>query len=240
MIKIDVICETDEVKVICSNGKYGIADKNDNIIVSCRYDDIFPFDEGLLRIRINDRYGFINSYGKEISPCKYEDVWLSREGLRKVRLNNKFGFIDKDGKEIVPCKYNFAWRFEEGFTVVGVALSRFNKKYGFINKKGEELTPCKYEFAERFEGEIARIYINGKHGFINREGEEFFLDKIKTMNPRSSFLHYAKYYDTIIFDSGEFIGDKEQFIKYIKKEYSDSEYMNEYLICIKNIENKFK
>ena len=55
----------------CENGKWGFKDKNTgNMVISCKYDGIAPFSEGMAAVRLNKKFGFIDKTGKEVIPLK--------------------------------------------------------------------------------------------------------------------------------------------------------------------------
>jgi len=83
-----------------SNGKYGIMDFNDNVILKGKYDLIMEFNEGLASVELNKKWGFIDEAGEEVMPLKYGAALSFSEGLASVQINNKYGFIDTTGKEV--------------------------------------------------------------------------------------------------------------------------------------------
>ena len=100
--------------------------------VSCKYEWVGAFGDGLMKIYLNGKWGGIDIYGKEVVPCKYDDVALSfSEGLARVILNGKWGFIDTSGREVVPCKYDYVLDFKDG-----LSEAILNDKWGYIDKQG--------------------------------------------------------------------------------------------------------
>jgi len=122
--------------------------------VSCKYDEVYDFSEGLAAVCIGDwqtgKWGYIDKNGNEvISFGKYDIVkdhynGVSSDfydGLAAVTLNEKIGFIDKTGKEIIPFMYDWVSGFSDGFAVVNVGAKDiyvggmslpFGGKWGFI------------------------------------------------------------------------------------------------------------
>ena len=71
--------------------KWGFCDKDKNIVIECKYDEVGMFYEGFSKVKLNKSYGIINELGKEIIPIKYDDISLERKRLK----NNKYKFIRK-------------------------------------------------------------------------------------------------------------------------------------------------
>lgn len=87
---------------ICRNGKWGVIDDRLNLVVECKYDCVWSFDEnGLLMVRIYDghcqRYGLVNMQGEEQVPLVYEDISINNDGNYTVKHNSIEFVIDKDG-----------------------------------------------------------------------------------------------------------------------------------------------
>lgn len=99
------------------NKKYGLKDSVGKIIVTSKYDKIFPFYDGLAAVNIGSeetgKWGFIDTTGKEVIPLKYDYVFPFRnkravvaqisyqktiEKPIKVEIY-KYGVIDTKGKK---------------------------------------------------------------------------------------------------------------------------------------------
>lgn len=104
--------------------RYGIIDKDDNIIVPFDYDWIGKVKgefeerfapEGLLVMRRSQYKGILDSRGSIIIPCEYEDVLLIGEPYSEknpnpqmcfiVKKNNLYGAIDLNGDVLLPSIY---------------------------------------------------------------------------------------------------------------------------------------
>ena len=151
-----------------SNNKMGFVKRaTQEIVISCKYDHAYSFQEGLALVELNGKYGYIDKSGKEVITCKYDYAYSFQEGLARVVLNGKYGYIDKSGKEVIPCKYNYADEFYEGLASV-----KLNGKYGYVDKSGKEVTPCKYDSSYPFYEGLACVELNGKYGYIDKSGKE--------------------------------------------------------------------
>ncbi|WP_348636644.1 WG repeat-containing protein, partial [Campylobacter lari] len=79
----------------CTKTKCGLIDKQGNLVIEAKYDDIYDFSEGLARVELNGKWGFIDKQGNLVIEAKYDDIYDFSEGLARVELNGKWGFIDK-------------------------------------------------------------------------------------------------------------------------------------------------
>jgi hypothetical protein len=160
--------------------KFGVVDSNGQIIVPCKYDQIFQYNNNLARVQTGGRwtgkYGFIDMKGHEIVSCKYEDADEFWDDLARVKINNKWGFIDKKGEEVIPPIYSFVKNFSEG--LAGVTIDEL---YGFIDKNNTLKIEHQFDDIEEFKDGLSIVrmgggfsndeYVRGKLGLINREGK---------------------------------------------------------------------
>ncbi|MCK4668119.1 WG repeat-containing protein [Candidatus Dependentiae bacterium] len=85
-----------------NNGKYGFINKQDKIVIPCKFDGAGHFSEGLAMVELKGKYGYINKQGKIVISCKFDEAGPFSEGLARVKLNGKDNYIDKNGKLLVP------------------------------------------------------------------------------------------------------------------------------------------
>ncbi|EFQ3457694.1 WG repeat-containing protein [Campylobacter jejuni] len=190
----------------CTKAKCGLIDKQGNLVIEAKYDDIWYFDDGLAKVKLNKKWGFIDKQGNLVIKAKYDDVDDFREGLAGVNLNRKWGFIDKKGKIIIKAKYDFIddkddemvmfgskhglylLLFKEnilGCFHEGLALARINKKYGFIDKNENLVIEAKYDEVEDFDKGLAIAKLDGKSGLLDKNGRvivDFLYEKILVVN----------------------------------------------------------
>ena len=163
-----------------NSGRCGLLDKEYQVLVSCRYDEIGLFKNGFAITRHSDSgmASIINEKGLAIVPLVYYTIGGFHEGLAcasRVDLDDEskivYGFLDTNGSEVIPFIYQGAADFSNG-------LARVIRKefQGFINEKGEEILSLSwYRFSrEIFINGLLRTIsgFNGEHhGFMNNQGE---------------------------------------------------------------------
>ncbi len=212
--KMELLIYRDEV-----SKKYGVLDMYGQMILSAKYDSIFPFKEGRAMIFQGAKVGFVDSLGTEVVSAKYQGGTSFSEGLAAVVSDNKAGYIDRMGNEIISPKYDGGGHFKEGLARVmlnkklgyidlkgnevippiydnganfqeGLAVIMVNNKIGYIDRAGNEIVPPKYENAGDFQKGIAVVYLGGKMGLIDKTGKEL-------ISPRFEGI-YDKYRDILV------------------------------------------
>lgn len=142
------------------NGKWGILNKNGQVLIPFLYDGIHIeyLHNNSMRACLNNKWGTIDSLGKTIIPFKYENMEHFSMGLAPVQLNKKWGYINEKDKIIIPIKYDYAntWgRFRDELFVVGI-----KNKRGVINKANKIIIPLIYDEVDISD----KGYINAKLG----------------------------------------------------------------------------
>ncbi|MES2486177.1 MAG: WG repeat-containing protein, partial [Bacteroidota bacterium] len=136
--------------------KYGLADKNGNMLTQVKYDYMGDFSYGVATIKVNDKYGFLDTDGHEIISPKYAMAGSFKEGLAWVKLNNKYGYVNTAGKIIIPITYYSVWDVKDGLCCVAIE----EYKHGYLNTAGEVVIPLKYKAAQSFQNGLGCVNYN--------------------------------------------------------------------------------
>lgn len=134
-----------EDRFLCEkkDGKYGILDKNNNVIVDFVYNDCKgPRSQGEREIFSNQYVILHNDKGWVIVDVKkgndcteyYDDIyWHEDIEHCYVKKNDKYGFINSIGEQVIPCVYD---RLESIIWMDGVCsdCAIFNGQIGRIRK----------------------------------------------------------------------------------------------------------
>lgn len=187
--------------------RYGLLNKNGQIITTSDYKAIGSFYEGLAPAKTRQGTGFINTDGKLVIEDKYAKVGNFHEGRAMVQLNNKCGYIDRDGELVIPCDYSRCLDFSGERAVVYQGI----KNAGIVGRDGElivkpsldrllefqegrglmrddnyrfyyiteqtNLYDGYYQQASAFRHGVAVVQIEGKWGIINQKGIEIIPPK---------------------------------------------------------------
>lgn len=131
--------------VVWGNGKYGVIDRQGNIVVPLIYNSIVSDDdEGITHGRYfvsenGAKYMLIDNHRNIIrknlifpSPMRYPAFSFS-EGLASIMLDNgKYTYIDYDGQEVFGQYYDAVSSFHQGYAAVMV-----EQDWYVINRSGE-------------------------------------------------------------------------------------------------------
>ena len=98
-----------------SNGKYGVVDRNDKLILPCKFTWVDPYYENRSHVQLkkDGKYAIIDEKGEFITEYTYDVVCgVCREGRICVGMKDeqrpgyfKFGIIDTEGKVIISLIY---------------------------------------------------------------------------------------------------------------------------------------
>ncbi|MCI9063559.1 MAG: hypothetical protein HFJ17_03020 [Clostridia bacterium] len=137
------------------NGKYGILDKEGNVVIQAEYKNIVipnPEKDVFITYGDGDNTKVLNSKGEEIFTkfSKVEAIKLKNiasvlcyeKSVLKYEEDGKYGIIDFDGKKITKNEYD---SIENLQSVEGKLLVSKDNKYGVININGTELVETKYD-----------------------------------------------------------------------------------------------
>lgn len=175
--------------VIQNDSKYGLIDKNGNIIIECKYYSLGNYNNGFsltFKKEKEDLDGLMDLHENVLVASKYD--FLSTGFGDFIAVNSLKGLMDKSGKILLAPEYDqVGYSFEEGL----ISISK-NGKYGFANQKGEIVIPMIYDEVDNFSEGIAPVLKNGFWGFIDKNGNTIIHFKFKgTM--RSFSNGYAAY-----------------------------------------------
>lgn len=141
--------------------------------LSQKYDEVFPFADGMAGVHKNGKIIFIDKTGREISPA-FSGVAFNKYGYVQVTQDyNKWGLMNNKGKMLAPMIY-------DGISDLSDGLIRLSKdgKYGYMDEAGEIVIPLKYDAALDFTAGLAPVgtkvkngYAGDKWGFIDKTGK---------------------------------------------------------------------
>ncbi len=133
-------------KPVVQNRKVGFKDSVNSIVIECKYDSVYKFDEsGLAAVLLGEGWGFINSLGELVIDAQYQRVdSFGGNDLTRVKRGDKYGLINQRGEEVLPLKYTTIRDFGEKEYAV-VETSWGSSSTGLISKAGVEVIPCLYD-----------------------------------------------------------------------------------------------
>ncbi|MCR9290674.1 MAG: WG repeat-containing protein [Bacteroidetes bacterium] len=188
------------------NLRYSLMNLRGEMVTTNHFKEIYPFKEGLARVKYKDHYGFINQMGDLVISGKFIKAGDFSQKLAYVKVDSKYGYIDQHGKMVIKPQFSRCMDFKEGKAVV----FHGNKKGGLIDRNGKMLiVPSinqmieftegrglvrqdtqfiyiteqaqvfdgEYQKARKFINGVAVIKENGRWGIINQKGIEIIPPK---------------------------------------------------------------
>lgn len=248
--------QLEEVKeinyMVCmDNNKYGVINRNGDVIVPACYDEIqIPNPSKPLFICMYDYDDEKDQYKIKVFNEKSEQILyqyvvveaislnsgLSRipyeKSVLKFKEKDKFGLIDFDGKIIAKANYDDIQSFDYN---EGLLLVRKNDKYGIININGVTVVKEKYDKVESdaYYEEGSNYKKSGfivgnksgdtfKYGFINCKGKQILDTKFEQIGRIKNNEKNDDIY-LVAFDNGK-AGFYKNSKQILKNEYEDIGY----------------
>lgn len=150
-------------------GKFGLMDKNENILIPPTYDFIGDFIDGLAIVKIDKsrwsvRYAIIDEAGKLITGdgIDYCSVKIFYHGLYAINRDGQFT-IKKINDLNFAKEFNDIGKYDEEFICVCK-----EGQWGIVNYDGEEVIPIKY--GEVVDFDKNNVYVK-KHKLGNQVAE---------------------------------------------------------------------
>ena len=157
--------ETEGLRAIRKDGKFGFIDDAGRLRIANRYEDTRPFSGGLAAIQIRGKWGFIDHYEKLVVQPVYDHVEDFSNGKAIVTLGGLSGLIDDSGKLVLPL------RFEE---IIPNAHNRFilhqGKTFGLANASGTIVIQPRYDSLVDPGNGYAIVGRAGKFGVLTLHG----------------------------------------------------------------------
>lgn len=137
------IIQAQDLKV-CSDdkGRCGYADEQGNVIVKCKYELAFKFENGIGKVGKGNKYGFVNNKGKEVLAVNYDEITLWSDSIYRIKSGGKYGLFSASRGLILKAQYTYisnlncygkAWIASGGKENKGV----FSKiKVGIVDNNG--------------------------------------------------------------------------------------------------------
>lgn len=157
--------ESEGLRGIQKNGKFGFIDSQGRLRVANRYEGIQKFREGLAAAKIRGRWGFISREDKIVIQPAYEQVSDFENGLSFVKQNGYYGLIDKTGKQVLPTRYE-----EVIILSTRNLLVRQNGLAGLADPSGKIIITPRYHHLIDCGNGYAIVDRDGKYGVVTLQG----------------------------------------------------------------------
>ena len=127
------------------DGKYGVINDKNELVIDYLYDNIGSFRDGLICVSKNGYYGYINIKNEIVIPLIYDKAYDFSDGYAFVRrkythIMDVDSIINKKGEKVAT---NLPYTYNTGFNNGLCKMYNPNGEPGFyyINIKGERVDP---------------------------------------------------------------------------------------------------
>ena len=196
------IFRKEQIIKLKKNGKFGMVNKNGQLIVPLQYEAVKNATEGLFAVKQKNKWGFINEKNEVKIPFTYDLAQPFNKGRARVKIGGNFNFIDKQNKLLLPKGFEQlnpilftdlyfignrdSLRIYDGnlkvvnadyFQSIGSAyynkiLFKKDNRFGYLNANGKVVIPNIFEKAGSFMNGYAMVTKDKKEGFIDTLGNE--------------------------------------------------------------------
>lgn len=151
------------------NGKWGFADASMKVVVPVKYDQVFPFKEGLAVVIRDSSYGMVDKRGREVIPPTYNRITESACGVIALKVGSDYVLVNREGKRINDEVYEGVLPYTCSDERIPVMRGG---KVAFLDNRGRQMTGFDYERIYGFRHGVAPVMKDGRWGLIDREGRK--------------------------------------------------------------------
>jgi len=153
---------SENLQGVCNDKRFGFINKNNQLVIGNRYEDVRPFSGGLAAVKIR-YWGFVNASDKFVVHPAYDAVSHFQNHLCIVSRDGRWGIINDKGAEVLALGYDKILRGENCFLL-------FNKqKAGLANERGEVVIDPRFASLQPMTAWCI-AGLNNKFGLISKTG----------------------------------------------------------------------
>lgn len=160
-----VFPESEGLRAILKDGKYGFIDAEGRLRIANRYEDVKPFSGGMAAIRIMNHWGFIDKEERLIVQPVYDRVENFHNGTAIVMKEERLGLIDESGKLVLPIRYDDIQLNQQNRWIL-----RQGSLYGLASAAGAIIIQPRYESLTDTGNGFVIVSRNGKFGLLTLHG----------------------------------------------------------------------
>ena len=160
----------------CFNGKWGMVDTRNEIIIPFEYEGICVCKNFLINAKKNGKYGLINKRNEVVVDFLYDEIdcWCTRDCTAYPTLkDDKWGIIDRYGNVLEDFIYDDAQLISDNEDNAGefIILLKGDFKAIYSTKKRGFITEFEYNFVGYLSNNRFLVLKNGQVGFVDTYGE---------------------------------------------------------------------
>lgn len=159
----------DEYAIAEYKNKYGIVNKDNEMVVKPIYDSITKLFNGFSVIKLDNKFGYLNDDFEVVQKPIFADA---REFVDKVTFvqstaDGKWGCITKDMNLKINDEYDEIYNIHNGYARIVK-----DGKWGYLDDSCEVLVEPKYDYAYNFSNGYGKVVKNGYIAYVNKDGEK--------------------------------------------------------------------
>lgn len=99
---------TDGFAGVKKDTKFGVINKQNNIIIPFDYDDVDVLLENLFKVKKDGYYALIDGNNQPLTNFEYEMILTTHySNTYVVKKENKYGLINEKGKLLIDIRYDY-------------------------------------------------------------------------------------------------------------------------------------
>lgn len=159
----------DEYAIAEYEGKYGVVNKNNEMIVKPIYDSITKLFNGFSVIKLDDKYGYMDDKFEVVQKPIFRKAreFAGNVAFVQSNANGKWGCITQEMDLKINDVYDEIYSLYNGF-----ARTVKDGKWGYLDDTCKVIVEPKYDYAHDFTKGYAKVMKNGQIAYINNKGEE--------------------------------------------------------------------
>ena len=159
-------CSFAESVVYSDNNKFGLKDKNGNILLKAKCKKLIRLGETAWIMQDGVKFGVIDDNGHVLVKPKYNQAERVLGKFVKFRKGDKYGIFDEMGFEILPVEYSSI-----DLLYGGMFVTSKNHQYGITDMNGQIILDNIFDDIYMPDFNTLIIVYNGKVIEIKREGQ---------------------------------------------------------------------
>ncbi len=160
--------------------KYGLVDRNLNVVLPLEYELIRPAGEGLMLVRKDKKSGFMDMNLKWVVEPKYKRLTPFLHGYAVFGTDdNKFGTINSKGQITTPAAFSSILQVVRTTQPYATFKNPGSNNVGLLNMAtGKVIISAEQaDMGFRYEWGLISFRREGKQGLFDSTGREIFYDK---------------------------------------------------------------
>lgn len=151
------------------NGKIGLRNKHNKMILKPTYDSIGYFHDGLATVHSNGKAGVINKLGEEKIAPQYKKASIGKRNFITMLKGKKYGAIDTLNNILIAFEFDY---LSPLFYYADLITATKGKKEGLFNALGDVVLPIEYDNLHHESSlKIFTTKKDKKEGLINYDGK---------------------------------------------------------------------